>query len=264
MMMLRPGCSTSWNLPSRSTTHACCCGTTRTPSTTNAITNAMMVTPIANTPMPFHANAATETMSAMISFKSMLVSFEAGCSGTAPSRAPRRPMARTGWRTWSGAGRPPCTLRMSALTMSSGLGGLCGPVAIGERSGLLLRDAQRVALDRADVEHLARLTAELAFDDRVPERVAVPNPREAVAAVHPRIEGHGMAEVERGHGGRRQSVPATADPQDAAERDRGSDERGDAEHQEVEGAGEKLGDDEHDADDQPGKRAVHAVHGAPP
>src|SRR2546426_4968996 len=42
MMMLRPGSSTSLNLPSRSTTQALCCGTTRTPSTTNTATSATM------------------------------------------------------------------------------------------------------------------------------------------------------------------------------------------------------------------------------
>src|ERR1019366_10156881 len=35
MIRLRPGSSTAWNLPRRSTTQACCCGTMRTPSITN-------------------------------------------------------------------------------------------------------------------------------------------------------------------------------------------------------------------------------------
>jgi hypothetical protein len=95
MMMFSPGSRTSWNRPRRSTTHACCCGTTRTPSTTNAMTKARIAIPIANGPTPCQANAATETMSAMTSFQSMLVSFEAGCS--APG------LTRGGVRRWRSA-----------------------------------------------------------------------------------------------------------------------------------------------------------------
>jgi hypothetical protein len=96
MMMFRPGSSTSWNLPSRSTTQACCCGTTRTPSTTNAITNATIATPIENTPAPCQANAAIETMRAMISLTNMLVSLGRICSVAEVARPGRcRRMAST-------------------------------------------------------------------------------------------------------------------------------------------------------------------------
>ena len=87
MMTLRPGCSTSWNRPSRSTTQACFCGTTRTPSTTKAITNARIATPIENTLNPCQANAATETMRATISLTNMLLSFETTCSLAGAGRA---------------------------------------------------------------------------------------------------------------------------------------------------------------------------------
>src|SRR5262245_5284706 len=198
MMMFRPGSRISWNFPRRSTTQACCCGTTRTPSTTNAMKNARSATPIENTLVPFQANAATETMSAMISLKNMLVSFgtistEATCDRVA--RGCR--IASTFWRTCSRVGFSPCAILNSARTSSSGPGGGCGPVAIAPRSdGLLLRDVQRAAADRPDVKDLARLAPEFAIDDRVPQRVAVLHARVAVVAVHPRVERDRLTDVE--------------------------------------------------------------------
>ena len=44
MIRLRPGSSVLWNFPSRSTTHALCCGTMRTPSMTKATTTPMTST----------------------------------------------------------------------------------------------------------------------------------------------------------------------------------------------------------------------------
>ena len=40
--MFSPGSRMAWKWPSRSTTQALCCGTTRTPSITNTIASPMM------------------------------------------------------------------------------------------------------------------------------------------------------------------------------------------------------------------------------
>ena len=48
--MFRPGCSDAWNLPSRSTTQAFCCGTTFTAFTTNVTATTSRTTAISDSP----------------------------------------------------------------------------------------------------------------------------------------------------------------------------------------------------------------------
>src|SRR5687768_15007452 len=71
MIRFNPGSRVPWNLPSRSTTQALCCGTMRTPSMTKATT-----TPITSTQNQYLASAgtndaATASPTAAASFQSI-------------------------------------------------------------------------------------------------------------------------------------------------------------------------------------------------
>ena len=72
MIRLRPGSSTAWNLPSRSTTQALCCGTMRTPSIVNTTMTAMKKIHTEYFSVAGTCDAAIATTSAMISLTNMV------------------------------------------------------------------------------------------------------------------------------------------------------------------------------------------------
>src|SRR5688500_18684494 len=80
MTKLSPGCSTAWKRPSRSTTHACCCGTTRIAlmTTINATMNSTIVT--AEEPIPM-SNPCVDMLNAGVTKR---------CSGRAVGDDERR------------------------------------------------------------------------------------------------------------------------------------------------------------------------------
>src|SRR6266571_5317748 len=228
MMMLRPGSSTSLNLPSRSTTQALCCGTTRTPSTTNTATSATMKKGIAKgriCSMLAMMKVATTTPTIL---KSMLPPEEL--------EVPFRP--------WAGLRRPGLgNLEGAAIDCRDveDFAGLAGCIARD------LRVPERVAVFHARVAG--------AFIDPGVERgrlgeIQPPHARgrdRLPVAMHPDDAGDGD-----GRGGERlpdERAVRIPDPR----RHQGRD----TEHEQVKRAAHQLGDDEDEAGDQPGKGNIH-------
>src|SRR6185369_3270389 len=79
----------AWNLPSRSTTQAFCCGTTRMLSMTSAMTSAMMNTMMTAGAEKFAAYASPVTTSTAISFGIISAPWSMGESGFAARDAQR-------------------------------------------------------------------------------------------------------------------------------------------------------------------------------
>src|SRR5580765_7145884 len=223
MMMFRPGSSTWWNFPRRSTTQAFCCGTTRTPSITNTVTSATMANGIVNARSGSKLAMRKVAMMTPTSLTSML-----------PPR----------FREISSA----------ACARSGGAG---------------LGNFECVAIDSGDIENFSGLGGDASGEVRVPARVAVFHARVARAFAHPGFEGGRLSHVDPPHGARTDPLLELMHPDDAGDgHDRGgeglpqvrtarvpdtrSDQRGDAEDQQIEGSGHELGDDESDARDQPG------------
>src|SRR5262245_9659233 len=211
MITFRPGSMTSWNLPSRSTTHAFCCGTTRIPSMMNAMTKAAIAIGMAAGRVASQAKAATDMTSATISFASMWVSLVPTCSEAGDGPAAAR------WRAANIVRRT-----------SSRPGGFCG-VAMDSARGCYgsgsaaFGDAEQIPLDALNVEHLTHVAVKLTLDDGVPQRVAVFHAREATVAIHPRFERHGVADVEGLHAGRPHGLPPRSNPEHTTDRNRTGD-----------------------------------------
>src|SRR5262245_56437052 len=135
-------------------------------------------------------------------------------------------------------------------------------------------DRERIAIDRGDVEDLARVAGGVARDLRVPLRVAVLHARVARALVDPGLEGRRLADVEAAHALRAQAVAVAMHPERSGDREDSGDDRlrqmaaarvrdarpheaRDAQHQQIERAGHQLGDDEDEAGDQPDEVGIH-------
>src|SRR6267143_4938565 len=139
-----------------------------------------------------------------------------------------------------------------------------------------LGNFEGAAIDRSDIEDFAGLARGAVRDLRVPERVAVLHPRVARALVHPGFERGVLPDVEPPHGARAGPLPVWMHPDDAGDGDHGggeglpqvraacvadarSDQRRDAEDEQIERARHQLGNDESDARDQPGEGNVHGT-----
>src|SRR5580765_399523 len=228
MMMFRPGSSTWWNFPRRSTTQAFCCGTTRTPSITNTVTSATMANGIVNARSGSKLAMRKVAMMTPTSLTSML-----------PPR----------FREISSA----------ACARSGGPG---------------LGNFECVAIDSGDIENFSGLGGDASGEVRVPARVAVFHARVTCALVDPGFEGGGLPHVDPPHGARTDPLLVVMHPDDAGDghrcggeglpnvraagvADGRSDQRGDAQDEQVERARHQLCDDEGDARDQPGQGNVH-------
>src|ERR1700693_5248567 len=133
-MILSPGSSVAWKRPSRSTTQAFCCGTTRTPSITNTTASARMKNGTAYTRVGSNtAMTAVRTKTARIlgSIDTSLT-LSVGSSACASARA------------------------NPAGSCGAGFG-----------------DFEGVAIGGTDVEHFAGFTCALTNHARVPGRAAV-------------------------------------------------------------------------------------------
>src|SRR5438445_11136873 len=224
MMMFRPGSSTPLNLPSRSTIQAFCCGTTRTPSTTNTAASATMKKGIAKgriCSMLAMMKVATTTPTIL---KSMLPPVEL--------EIPFRPCAG---------------LRGPDLGNLEGAAIDCGDVEdFAGLAGSLARDLrvpERVAVFHACV---ACTLVDPGFEARRLADVQPPHARgrdRLPVSMHPRDARDGDD-----CGGDRLPDERAARISDAR-RHQGRD----AEHEQVERAAHQLGDDEDEARDQPGK-----------
>src|SRR5712671_2303866 len=137
-----------------------------------------------------------------------------------------------------------------------------------------LGNFEGAAIDRSDIEDLARLAGGAVRDLRVPERVAVFHASVARAFVDPGVESGRLAEIQSLHALRAERVLVPMHPDDARDRDdrgadrlphqraarvadRRADQGRDAENEQVERARHQLGDDEDKAGDQPGEGNVH-------
>src|SRR5882672_5854613 len=224
MMTFNPGSRIWWNLPSRSTTQALCCGTTRTPSITNTATSATMANGIVNARSGSTLAMMNVATTTPMSLASML---------------------------------PPSVREISSA-------------ACDRSGGPGLGNFEGVAIDCGDIENFARLGRGVSGDLRVPQRVAIPDARVTRALVDPGFESGGLSDVDPPHGtGHHRPLVAMHEeeardrddrrtdclPQVRATRvaDARSDERGDAEDEQVERARHQLGDDENDTGYQPGQ-----------
>src|SRR5712691_11455881 len=230
MMMFSPGSSTWWNLPSRSTIQAYCCGTTRTPSMTNTATSATMKNGIANgRTSGMAARTKVATTSATI-LKSMLPPAEREIS-LKSCGALRRP----------GLGN----LERAAI--------YCGDVE--DLAGLAGRIARDLRVpERVPVLHarLARAPVDPGLEGgRLAEiqRPHAPGHDRLPVSMHPDDAGDGD---DRG-GDRLPDERAARIP------DPRRHQRRDTEHEQVKRAAHQLGDDEDEAGDQPGKGNVHGT-----
>src|SRR3990170_3716314 len=152
--------------------------------------------------------------------------------------------------------------------------------AIASRSGAWvsglpsLGNFERIAIDGNDGEDLARLAGNFTDDGSVPERIAVLDARLPRGAVHPAVEPRGLADVQRAHlhaGGTPAHPVHPEDPahgqrrrhdrlygkRQARVRDRSARQGSDAKHDQIEGAADKLDDDQQKPCDQPDKIRIH-------